>query len=251
MKVLGRSALVWAPLAGLLLAACSSGAAVAQPAPDDGGGAGGEARTVEVSASGSVQAEPDTALLLLGVETTGPRPQPAIDDNRRRMEAVLAALGDQGVADTDIQTVQFSVNVDRSQPPNPDGPAGESYRVTHLVRVKSDKTGTIGELLQAALDAGANRVQSVQFTLSDPTALESQARSQALSAARDKASELTGGLDAQLGAVRQIVESGAGQPRPVLAAAQVEGAAAGVPISTGSLTITVNVDVTFDLNPAQ
>lgn len=233
--------------AGLLLAGCAgqSGPAAADVSQDQG--SGGEPRTVQVSASGSVQAEPDTALVRLGVETLDPRAQAAIDANRRRMESVQSALADQGIADADIQTVQFSVDVEQVRPDTPDAEATTRFRVTHILQVQTDQVSTVGELVQATLDAGANRVQSIQFSIADPTSLESQARSQALAAARDKATELASGLDAEVGAVRQIVESGAGTPRPVMAAAAESPAA--MPIASGSLTISVTVDVTFDLNP--
>lgn len=233
--------------AGLLLASCSGGSSTGQASQSDVQQGPTETRSVQVSASGSVQAEPDTALVRLGVETLDPQAQRAIDANRRRMESVQSALADQGVAEADIQTVQFSVDVEQVQPGTPDAEATTRFRVTHILQVQTDQVATVGEMLQAALDAGANRVQNIQFSIADPTTLESQARSQALAAARDKANELANGLDAEVGAVRQIVESGVSLPRPVMAAS-VESAAA-MPIASGSLSVSVTVDVTFDLIP--
>lgn len=233
--------------AGLLLASCAGpSSSAATDSTNQQGPA--EARTVQVSASGSVQAEPDTALLRLGVETLDPRAQSAIDNNRRRMQSVQSALADQGIAAVDIQTVQFRVDVEQVRPDIADAEATTRFRVTHILQVQTDQVASAGELLQAALDAGANRVQSVQFSIADPTALESQARSQAVAAARAKADELANGLGAEVGTVRQIIESGAGAPRPVMAAAAESPAA--MPIASGSLTVTVTVDVTFDLKPA-
>jgi uncharacterized protein YggE len=243
-----RTIITWLAAAGWLLANCAG-----QTNPEVANGNAGSSesqqpRTVQVSAAGSVQAEPDTAVIQLGVETLNPQAQPAIESNRRRMQAVQAALTDQGIAASDMQTVQFNVNVEQIRPDTPDGEMSPRFRVTHILRVQTDQIATVGDLLQAALDAGANRVQSVQFSLADPTGLESEARAQALAAARDKATELAAGLDAQVGPVRQITESGGGTPRPIMAAAAESSAS--VPIAAGSLSITVSVNVTFDLIPA-
>lgn len=242
-----RPIIAWLAAAGLLLASCAGATNPSTTGENTGANGGQEPRTVQVSASGSAQAEPDTAVLQLGVETLNPRAQPAIEENRRRMQAVQSALVDQGVAEADLQTIQFNVDVEQVRPDTPDGEVTSRFRVTHILRVQTDQIDTVGELLQAALDAGANRVQSIQFSLADPTALETQARSQALVAAREKAAELADGLNAQIGAVRQISENGSGIPRPIMAAAAESPAA--VPIASGSLTINVTVNVTFDLQP--
>lgn len=208
-----------------------------------------EPRTVQVSASGTAEAEPDTVLLLLGVETSNDDAQDAIDANNDQMTSVQEALVDMGVAEQNIQTVQFDVSIERFRPEEGPGEGGteiQRFRVVHLVQVRSGEIDAAGNLLQSALDAGANIVRDVRFTIDDPTELRQQARADALDAARMKARELASGLDAELGPPRRIQEGGTG-PVPVQAAAQVERAQAEAPIAAGTLTITVNVDVTFDL----
>lgn len=208
-----------------------------------------EARVVQVSASGTVEAEPDTVLLLLGVETTDDDAQDAIDDNNRRMSSVQEAMVDAGVAEENIQTAQFNVSIERFRPEEGPGEAEteiQRFRVVHLVQVRSAEIDAAGSLLQSALDAGANIVRDVRFTIDDPRELRQQARADALNAAQAKAEELADGLDAELGPPRRIQEGGTG-PIPVQASAQIERAQAEAPIAAGTLTITVNVDVTFDL----
>lgn len=231
-------------VAGLIIAGCSSAEvpAVGLPQLDSTP----EPRSVRVTASGSAEAEPDTVVLRLGAETTDERAQRAIDDNNRRMQEVQEALADEGVNPEDVRTVQYDVSIQRLRPEG-DQPRVEQFRVIHVVEVRSGDVEEAGTLLQSALDAGANIVRDVRFTVDDPSELQQEARRQALETARANAEQLAAGLDAELGPPRLIQESG-NRPIPVSAgAAELEQAAAAAPIAAGTLTVTVTVNVTFDL----
>ncbi len=205
-----------------------------------------EPRSVRVTATGSAEAEPDTVVLQLGAETTDEEAQRAIEDNNRRMQEVQEALADQGVEAQDIRTVQFDISIQRLQPEEGE-PRFEEFQVIHVVEVRSGDIEGAGTLLQAALDAGANIVRDVRFTIDDPSELQQEARRQALESARANAEQLAAGLDAELGPPREIQESG-DRPIPVRAgAAELERTAAQAPIAAGTLTVTVTVNVTFDL----
>jgi uncharacterized protein YggE len=65
-----------------------------------------------------------------------------------------------------------------------------------------------GELLQEALEAGANNVGGISFSVADPKALQQKARDQAIADAQAKAEQLAAGLGAQLGPLRQVSEYG-------------------------------------------
>lgn len=205
-----------------------------------------EPRSVHVSATGSAEAEPDTVVLQLGAETTDEEAQRAIDDNNRRMQDVQEALADEGIDPQDIRTIQFDISIQRLRPEEGQ-PRQEQFRVIHIVEVRSGDIEGAGSLLQAALDAGANIVRDIRFTVEDPSELQEEARRQALETARENAEQLAAGLGAELGPPRQIQESG-NRPIPVRAgAAELEQAAAEAPIAAGTLTVTVTVNVTFDL----
>lgn len=247
MKRMTRNATTFAFALGILLSACSPAGTVpnvpvAQPEGTP------EPRTVQVSASGSAEAEPDTVVLLLGAETAAAEAQDAIDDNNSRMADVQQALTEAGVAEEDIQTAQYDVFIERSEPRlDEDAPEQRRFRVIHVLQIRSDQVDDAGELLQTALDAGANIVRDVRFTIEDPTSLQQQARSQALEAARAKAEELADGLDAELGPPRRIQEGGDGTV-PLQRGVQLEAAQADqAPIASGTLTVSVTVNVTFDL----
>jgi hypothetical protein len=130
-------------------------------------------------------------------------------------------------------------------------PTGESrYHVVNQVRVRLRDLTKTGELLQKALEAGANNVGGVSFSVADPKALQQEARDQAIADAQAKASQLAAGLGAQLGRLRQVSEYGGVIAPSVPVEAYAEGLRGGggpVPVSGGEFSVTVEIQVVFDI----
>lgn len=204
-------------------------------------------RTVTVTGSGSATAAPDIAVVALGVEITDPDADTAIQESNARMSAVIDALREQGIAENDIQTVQFNMSVEEER--DRDGQlTGEiRYHITNRVRVKVRDISATGEMLQVALDAGANMVNNITFSIEDPAALEQAAREEAIANATATAEQLATGFDAQLGPIRQIQELGTSRPMPEAARGVQFDAVSAVPVSGGELSVSVQIQAVFDL----
>lgn len=240
----------------LLIAGCAAGAAAGEPraaAPAAAALAAGQEpmpRTVNVSGWGTASAAPDVAYVRLGVQIMDTNAEQAVAESTRRMTAVMNAIKEMGIAEKDVQTTQYTISV-QQQYDREGQPTGEiTYRVINQIQVTLRDLSRTGELLQKTLAAGANTVSGVTFSVEDPKALQEQARDAAIADARAKAEQLATGLGAQLGPVRQISESGGRVPllevaRPM----EVRAAAVGgeVPIAGGELSISVQIQVTFDL----
>lgn len=202
---------------------------------------------IVVSGQGTASAKPNIALASVGVETTAPNLADATSQNTTKMSAVLEKLKSLGVADKDIQTVDYSVipiqNQTRSDSNTP--PAITGYRVSNQVRVTVRKIDDLGKILDQAITAGANRVYGVSFSVDDPSTFQQQARAAAIKDAQAKATQLAQNAGLQLGPVLSITEASTG-PRPLLSAADAfSAAAAAVPVQTGELQIMVNVQMRF------
>lgn len=205
-------------------------------------------RTVSVSATGSAAATPDQATINLGVRTQGDTADEALDDNNEQMTALLATLRAAGVAARDIQTSDFSI-----YPQYADSSNGTlritGYEVSNRVIVTVWNLTNFGGVLDAAVEAGGNQVDGIQFGFNDPAALLDQAREQAMTEAARKATQLATLADVQVGTVVSISESGA-VPQPMFARSPMEQAAdAAVPVETGESAVTVTVQVTYELAP--
>ena len=131
-------------------------------------------------------------------------------------------------------------------------PTGEiSYIVDNTVYVTIRNLGKVGDLLDAAVQAGANSIGGIDFGVADKTGALTLARQAAIKDAQAKAQELTSAAGVSLGAVQTISESSSGGPPPILynkAASPALAEAASVPVSPGQLTITVDVNIVFEIH---
>ena len=224
---LGRAAFV------MLLLALTA-AAVAQASPSG----------LRVQGSGTVYGEPDVALLTLGVDITAPKVKTALADADQAMRAVRQVFVQGGVEPKDVRTVTF--NVWREDIRNQSGTVtGQRYHVVHSYQVTLRDTSRLGELLGAAVDAGANNVQGIRFTLSDPSALQAEARAAAMRDARSRAQQLARLAGVTLGKPISIEESTSSlaSPAPTMAAARVGGG--GAPVESGQLAVHAQVTVVY------
>ncbi|NVJ09283.1 SIMPL domain-containing protein [Myxococcus sp. AM001] len=159
-------------------------------------------RTVRVEGTGEVKAQPDEAFIDVAVETLAANAKAAGEQNAKRMEKVIAALTSAGIARRDIQTRNYSVYPEYAPPlPNQTEPKLKGYRVSNLVSVHVKDLSRVGNLLDRALAAGANRVDSVRFGLSRQDAVQGEALRQAVARARKSAEVLAASLSVKLGAV--------------------------------------------------
>lgn len=231
-------------LGALVLSQTACGAATAQEATTDG-----ELRTITVSGSGTVSAVPDEVVLRLGVETMEETASEALSENNQQMEAVIAALRDAGIPSEGIRTQTVQLRARYETPPRETGPAEEreliGYVATNVVEARSDDLDVVGELLDTAVQAGANRIEGIRFEVSDPGEFLDQAREAAWQDAQDKADQLASLAGEELGDVLSIDESTT-VPRPVGLGGAVEREAA-VPIEPGAEDIQVNLQVTWSL----
>jgi uncharacterized protein len=104
----------------------------------------------------------------------------------------------------------------------------------------------IGELLDSAVEAGGNVIESINFELSEPSNLHEQALETAMSDARRKAQHLANLAGAQLGAVWTISETDR-FPRPAVGVPELADVAQ-VPVEPGVLSVEVQVEVTWLLD---
>jgi uncharacterized protein YggE len=223
-------------LAGLLLPACSG-----QPANSDQSG-------LSVTATGSVYLVPDVVDIDLGVHTQSTAVSNAVSNNNRLAAAMLAALTGQGVASSDIQTTYFSVTPQQMYD-NTGTPTGEvTYWVDNTVHVRLRQPDKLGDVLQAAIGAGANSVQGVSYSVSDPSQAQAEARQKAIDIAQARAHLLASAAGTTLGET-QTISASVGLPGPRMTAASAAEApiASTVPVSVGSLEVQVQVTITYAL----
>jgi uncharacterized protein YggE len=211
--------------------------AQAQEAPDR--------RTITVNGVGTVSITPDTAYVRVGVDVVNASLSEALSSARTGMEAVMAALTEAGIAPEDIATDQYSVfREDRFDPAS--NASSNVFRVINIVRVTVRNIDQVADILNAAVDAGANAINSVDFGALDVRPTETSARTLALDDARARATELAAAVGGTLGEVISIQETGGFVPFDQFGRGMGGGGGAG-PVSPGSLQVSVSLVVTFAL----
>ncbi len=205
-------------------------------------------RTLSVSGDGAASAAPDIADIGLGVQTIDEDPTVAIVDNTTAMADVIETLVDLDIDEDDIRTLTFNMWVEQVY--GPDGPTGEFlYHVVNQIMVRVRDLDTTGDVLGAALAAGANNVGGIRFGVEDTQALEVAARDAAVDNALAKAEQLAERLGVNVGNVRHVIEtSGDLPPEPRLERAMAfDSGGASVPVSPGDFTVRVSVSIVFDI----
>ncbi len=237
-KTLFVSAIV---LAALALGACSP-TIVANPAPP--------LRTINVSGTGQVFLTPDIAYIYIGVHTEEDTAADAVSANTLETQQVIEALKEAGVDAKDIRTTNFSIWPNQQY--TPDGqPAGTRYVVDNSVFVTVRDLESLGDLIDSAVSAGANSINSVQFDVADKTEALKQARAEAIKDAKTQAQELADASGVKLGEIQGIGFYDS-VPTPNLDTYGKGGGggvaeAAAVPIQPGQLTLTVTVSMAYEI----
>lgn len=200
-------------------------------------------RTISVTGEGTITAKPDSVQAEIGVTSLRNTLKEAIAENNEKMAAVIAALKDLGIADKDIQTVRFNVELERA---NYNGPI-TGYRVSNQLHVTIRGLNRAGEILDRAIEAGANDVSGIHFATSNVEELEKQARLAAITDAMSKAREMVEAAGAKLGSVLTITTASYNPPVYERSLFMASADVRSVPIEPGESQLRVSVQVVFGI----
>ena len=207
-------------------------------------------KTVRVSGTGIVAGDPDLVVLSIGVSVERDSVKQARTEAAEAMAGVIESLKSNGLLDEDIQTQHFSIHQQYDYSKGRREFRG--YNVTNTVSAKIRDLDTVGNVIDDAAEAGGDLVEinSIQFTIDDPTSLKMQARVAAMGDAQTKAQTLATEGGVTLGKPISISESGDYYP-PVPVnlefAFAADAAAVETPIQSGQLQITVTVNVVYEI----
>jgi uncharacterized protein YggE len=227
----------------LILSACGP-TTINQAAPEN-------IRTLNVNGIGQVDLTPDIAYIYIGVHDEAATASEAVNANKTHTNSVIAAIKKAGVAEKDIRTSNFSIWP--SQQYSPDGKVtGTIYMVDNSVYITVRDLNNLGNLLDDAITAGANSVNSITFDVADKTEAVKTARAKAVEDAKLQAQELADAAGISLGSVQNInFYDNSSYPSPVYGGKGGGGGAmaadVAVPIQPGQLTISVTVSITYSI----
>jgi uncharacterized protein YggE len=205
-------------------------------------------RTITVVGVGKISLVPDVARINVGTEVRAETVSEAKDKVDTQMAAITAALKEFGIEDKDIQTNHYSIHYEREVRPvmgeGPPAPERIGYRVSSMLRVTVRDVEHAGQVLDAVVEAGANQVYGVEFTVSDEAEWEGQARKKAIANATERAEELAGLTGIERGevlAVSEVIGGMWSMPMRVMGI----GGGGGGGFAPGELEMSTQVQVIF------
>ncbi len=204
---------------------------------------------VEVTASASVEYEPDRAYIAFAVTSFAKTAAEATDASAVKMTNIQKALKDADIQDRGIQTTSFRLDPHypsdpetRQRDPQPDG-----YTAFNMVDVTVEDVKKVGQIIDTAIDAGADNVSSLRFGREDLTSIHREALKKAYENAEDQAETLASAAGKSLGTLISVRTPPASPVGPTTQLDMVMMRGAPTPIETGTLSYSVSVQVVFEL----
>jgi len=153
-----------------------------------------ETPTIDVTGKGTIMAEPNMATIIFSVETSEKKAADALRKNALSTQGLIDALEKASKEKPAITTSNFSVYplYDKASSIKSESgrPHPRAFRVNNSVIIKTPGINEVGALIDAAVDAGANRIGSLSFSRSDYDQLVKQAAGKAFENAMEYGEEL-------------------------------------------------------------
>lgn len=222
--------------------------------------------TISTSGTATTSVNPDKVSVSIGVETNSTNAKDAAAANAKLMQKVVDAIKALGITDSQIATSYYSIYpiYDKVSPvcidiyPQPPDckPRSEvtGYRAVNSLTVTVDAAGSdIGKIIDAAVGAGANSVNSASFFVSD--AKQQEIRDglikMAIDNARSRADKAADAVGMNVTGVQSINLNDV--YFPVIYKDFAEAAVGGAPVPStqilpGQQQVTMNVQVVFTMS---
>ncbi len=203
---------------------------------------------LKVEGIGNILAQPDMAEVILGIVTENQQLKAAQDENTAGMTAIIQVLRNHDIPSEDIQTYSYSIS------PQYDFVDGQQvfrgYRVEHLLNITIRELESIGVIIDAAVQKGANVVRSIRFSVEDPSGYYQKALNAAVDDALAKARTLGQKLNLEVSPVpahitERSFEFDTPEPLPYQAAASV------TPVQPGMIQVSARIEAVFNYRPMQ
>lgn len=202
---------------------------------------------LSVSARGQAVRVPDVASLSAGVVTQATDANAALRANAEQMNRLMAAIKAAGIAERDVQTSGLNVSPQYRRGDG-EAPVISGYQASNTVNLKVRDIGKLGQVIDALVASGANQVHGPSFEIDRPDEAYDEARRDALDKARARADMYARSLDLRVLRIVSISEGGGFMPPPMpMVAMRAMDSVESSPVSPGESSLSVNLDVVFEL----
>jgi uncharacterized protein YggE len=197
------------------------------------------------SGQGEAKVTPDRASILVNVQTRAATAAAAASENAQRTRAVIDALLKLGLPREQVTTEGYTVYPEMRYDNTGGSPRVTGYVVTNTIRAETHRPEQAGAIVDAALGAGANVINSLSFYASSIEEPRRQAIALAVASARADAEAMARAAGGSLGGLLELSTQGPTvPPRPMYDVGMMRAKVAQAeptPINAGQQTITVFV----------
>lgn len=205
--------------------------------------------SITVSGEAVISAEPEQAEIDIGVVTQARTAPEASKENAERFARVLAEVKKQLGKSDEVKTSGYSLAPNYRYPQG-GKPEIVGYTASNTLRIKTTNLNLVGQLIDGAMQAGANNVQRLVFTLKDELSAQLEALKTATAKAKAKAEAIASSLGLKIVRITAVNE-GERAVQPVFRqalAARAEAASAPTPIEPGTVEIRSTVAMTVEVS---
>jgi uncharacterized protein YggE len=240
------SVLMLAAAGMLVLSACAAPALAQTSTPTP---PSEQPHTISVTGAGTAYGAPDIATAQIGVQTRDADAVKATSANTTKMTAIITALKATGIQEKDIQTTNFSVSAQQDVDSSGQPKGTITFIVDNTVSITIRDLSKVGQVLSASVDAGANNIYGVSYSVADQAALEATARDKAMADAKARAAQLAKDAGTTLDGPITISENINNGPVPFYGARDAMAApSAPVPVQSGQISVQIQVNVTYQMH---
>jgi uncharacterized protein YggE len=201
---------------------------------------------------------PDQVSVVLGITSEAPSAKKAIAENSKKMLAVIQSLARLGLTEKNYKTQNFRVQPVWSSRPKGANSSWKAkiimYRVNNSVHLTTQVLGRMGDIIASTTTAGANQVNSINFSLSDERQYRSQAINQAMANAKTDAQTLASASGNKIKRTLSLRLDNASASRVKVKASMErsrlmsdQSSFSPPPISSGDITVRASVSAVYEL----
>lgn len=204
--------------------------------------------TITVTGEALISAEPDQAQLDIGVVTQARTAPEASKENAERVARVLSEVKKILGKNDEVKTSGYSLTPAYRYPQG-GKPEIVGYNASNTLRIKTMSLDLVGRLIDSAMQAGANNVNRLVFTLKDEQSAQLEALRAASLKARSKAEAIATALGLKIVKITAVTE-GERMIQPIVrqvTALRAEAAPAQTPVEPGTVDVRSTVSMTVEV----
>lgn len=203
---------------------------------------------ITVNGRGSITAKPDIAYVSMGVDTIGSTANQTQKKNAAVMNKLIKTLKNMGIDKDDIKTTDYNIYTEQDYDKNTKKNAITGYQVSNTMEVTVRDVNNVGNVIDKAGEAGANKMYNIRFAISDDSSYYQQALNIATKNAESKAKAIAKGLGVDIIGPVKVTEQSTGGPvlyKNLDGKMMLKEAAADTSVFSGELEVKAEITIGY------